>query len=171
MARHVKSPSDTFGKLSALHPGSEMPICSDQCPIQNYNHGRDVHVGDLRKYASPTSRKSHCEDDADQQYCLLDTVPLKRQQELKRLNAFLGRGFLTEHQLQQVAAHTNISQMKSRKSVNPPPESCSERAKKRGTHDFIRKPTELAEEVRDGSHYPAVRPPPTNNMTVTSITE
>ncbi|KAG0708496.1 Sulfotransferase family cytosolic 1B member 1 [Chionoecetes opilio] len=58
--------------------------------------------------------------------------------ELKRLNAFLGTG-LTEHQLQQVAEHTNISQMKNRKSVNPPPESYSERAKKEGTQDFIRK--------------------------------
>ncbi|MPC50938.1 Sulfotransferase family cytosolic 1B member 1 [Portunus trituberculatus] len=58
--------------------------------------------------------------------------------ELKRLNAFLGTG-LTEEQLQQVAEHTSIGQMKNRPSVNPPANAYTERARKEGKQDFIRK--------------------------------
>lgn len=58
--------------------------------------------------------------------------------ELKRLDAFLGTG-LTEEQLQQVADHTSISQMKNRPSVGPPTNSYTERARKEGRQDFIRK--------------------------------
>ncbi|XP_045102519.1 sulfotransferase family cytosolic 1B member 1-like isoform X2 [Portunus trituberculatus] len=60
--------------------------------------------------------------------------------ELKRLNAFLGTG-LTEEQLQQVAEHTSIGQMKNRPSVNPPANAYTERARKEGKQDFIRKGT------------------------------
>ncbi|KAK8373138.1 hypothetical protein O3P69_011031 [Scylla paramamosain] len=58
--------------------------------------------------------------------------------EVKRLDAFLGTG-LSEEQLRQVAEHTSISQMKSRSSVNPPLSVYTERARKEGRKDFIRK--------------------------------
>ena len=65
--------------------------------------------------------------------------------ELKRLDVFLGTA-LTEDQLQQVADHTGISKMKSRKSVNPPHSAYTALAVREGRRDFIRKGTLIMHE-------------------------